>query len=295
MSKYRTPLRYPGGKQKLTPFVFEILRENDLLGGEYVEPYAGGAGVAMELLLGGHVAHVHLNDSSLPIFAFWSLVVDRPEDLCRRIASASLNVEEWRRRREIVRRPTEHDQLEVGFSAFYLNRCNRSGVLTGGLIGGLAQSGEWKMDARFPRNELIRRVEAIATRSTDITLRNLDAERFLLDYVPTLPEQTFVYCDPPYYEKSSRLYLDRYVKDDHAHIAKVIQEQVHKKWIVSYDNTDEVTRLYSARTQFAYDLQYNASRVYKGREVFIFSDEVSVPERSSLPHIDLALRARNAA
>lgn len=290
MSQHRTPLRYPGGKQRLAPFILELLIENSLLGGHYVEPYAGGAGVALELLLDNRVNHVHLNDSSVPIYAFWNSVISCPEELCRRISGASLTVEEWKKRREIVQNPTKHDELEVGFSAFYLNRCNRSGVLTGGLIGGLAQIGRWKMNARFPRNELIRRIEAIASKKGSITLKNWDAEKFILKYIPSLPAETLVYCDPPYFGQSSRLYLNHYRQQDHARIAKVIQKQLSRKWVVSYDGAIEILSYYNERRTFLYSLQYNASRVYKGQEVFIFSDDISIPVRSSLPYIDKSLR-----
>lgn len=291
MSKHRTPLRYPGGKQRLAPFILELLTENGGIGGHYVEPYAGGAGVAMELLLANHVSHIHLNDSSAPIYAFWNAVISCPDELCRRISSASLTVEEWKKRRAIVQHPAGHDELEVGFSAFYLNRCNRSGVLSGGLIGGLGQTGKWKMDARFPRNELIRRIEAIASRRESINLRNWDAEKFILEYIPNLPANTFVYCDPPYFEKSSRLYLNHYERDDHSRIAKVIQDRLLRKWVVSYDGAPEILSYYSKRRAFLYDLQYNASRVYKGKEVFIFSDGLNVPTGSSLTYVDDAIRS----
>ena len=294
MSQHRTPLRYPGGKQRLAPFIREILSRNELLGGEYVEPYAGGAGVAMELLLGSHVTHVHLNDSSYPIYCFWNAALVQTEAFCRRISAAALTIEEWTRQREILRHPTQYDELDVGFSAFYLNRCNRSGVLTGGVIGGLSQTGRWKIDARFPRNELIRRIEVIADHTDAITLYNLDAEQFILEQTPALPLNTFVYCDPPYYEKSSRLYLNRYRPEDHLRIATVIQNQLPRKWVVSYDGAPEILEAYRERDLFLYDLQYNASRVYKGTEVFIFADDVNIPEASVLPFINAALQEQHA-
>lgn len=295
MSQHRTPLRYPGGKQRLAPFILELLVENEIINGHYVEPYAGGAGVALELLLNNHVSHVHLNDSSVPIYAFWNSVIFYPDELCRRISSASLTVEEWKKRREIVQNYVDYDNLEVGFSAFYLNRCNRSGVLSGGLIGGLAQTGRWKMDARFSRNELIRRIEAIASRRDSITLRNWDAEKFILEYIPDLPVNTFVYCDPPYFKKSSRLYLNRYERQDHARIAKIIQSHMPRKWVVSYDGAVEILNYYKERRAFLYYLQYNASRAYKGQEVFIFSDDINVPTSSSLTCIDIAIQTCRTA
>lgn len=290
MSRYRTPLRYPGGKQKLAPFIVEILRTNDLVGGQYAEPYAGGAGVALELLLDNLVSKIHLNDSSKQIYSFWRSVLSHTEELCRMISRASLTVEEWKLRREIVRNPNGYSQLEVGYSAFYLNRCNRSGVLSGGLIGGLAQTGEWKMDARFSRNELIRRIEVIASRKSAIVLKNWDAEKFMQEHIPTLPQETLVYCDPPYFEKASRLYLNSYGESDHDRIADVIQSQLPRKWVVSYDSAPQILEYYKQRRSFLYDLQYNASRVYKGREVFVFSDDLILPDSSILPSVDNALK-----
>ncbi len=289
MARYRTPLRYPGGKQRLAPFIKEIIAENDLIGGHYVEPYAGGAGVAMELLLDGAVSHVHLNDSSYPVFAFWESVLTAPDQLCRRIFSASLTVEEWTRRRDVVRNYAHFDVVEVGFSTLYLNRCNRSGVISGGIIGGLDQSGPWKMDARFPRNELIQRIEAIASRGDRITVTHMDAEQFMLNELLRVPQHTLVYCDPPYYGQKSRLYLNKYSPADHASVAQTIQG-IGQKWVVSYDNCPPIAELYGDRRMMVYGLQYNASRVYTGEELFIFSDNLTVPLQSSVSYLEEPLR-----
>jgi len=289
MPQYRTPLRYPGGKQKLTAFVKEILVENQLLGGHYAEPYAGGAGVAMELLVKGDVEHVHLNDASVQIYSFWHSILHHPEEFCRRISRAALDINEWKIQREIVRNPDEYDILEVGFATFYLNRTNRSGVLSAGVIGGLAQEGEWKMDARFPRLELMKRIEVIAKFRDQISVTNLDAEAYFTFQVPLLPQETLVYCDPPYFEKASRLYLNHYQPDDHERIANMIQSFGELNWVVSYDGVPQILDYYRNCRHFLYELQYNASRAYKGNEVFIFSDNVIIPRSSSLPFIASAL------
>lgn len=290
MSNYKTPLRYPGGKQRLTPFVLELMGENDLVGGDYAEPYAGGAGVAIALLLKNKVSHIHLNDSCTGIYAFWRSILNQTNEFCRRVTDTRLTVKEWRRQQEILSRPAEFNQIDVGFSAFYLNRCNRSGILSGGLIGGLKQDGEWKMNARFPRKELVGRIEAIAVKRKSITVKNMDAEKFILDYLPQLPEKSLVYCDPPYFHKASRLYLDHYKPKDHAQIARVIQNNVCHHWIVSYDGAPEILKCYSERRSFLYDLQYNAAKAYKGREVFFFSDDLKLPKTSAIPNIAAALK-----
>ena len=290
MTQNRTPLRYPGGKQKLTPFVLEIIRANGLEGGGYVEPYAGGAGVAMELLVGGHVGHVYLNDSSYHIYSFWHSVLTRTEEFCSKIARSLLNVDEWRVHREILKNYERHTEFEVGFATFYLNRTNRSGVLNAGVIGGLDQSGKWKIDARFPRNELIRRIELIGSLRDSITLFNLDAEDFFSYKLSMIPKKSLVYCDPPYFEKANRLYLNHYQPSDHERIAKTIQELEGIKLIVSYDGVNPILDYYVKRRKFLYQLQYNASRAYKGNEVFIFSDNVVIPRSSILPYISEAIK-----
>ncbi len=289
MSRHKTPLRYPGGKQKLAPFIAEILKENDLELGEYAEPYAGGAGVAIELLLSGKVSKIHLNDSSRAVYAFWKSILSDTYEFCRRISAASMTVAEWRRQKEILSRQAEFNLLDVGFSLFFLNRCNRSGIATAGVIGGLKQNGPWKMDARFPRNELISRIEAIAAKKAFIRIKHWDAEKFLSDYLPTLPQRTLVYCDPPYFHKANRLYLNHYQPKDHGRIAALIQKQVKQPWIVSYDCVPEISAHYFKRRSLTYSLQYNAAKAYRGTEIMFISDQVELPQTSAVSFIKSAL------
>lgn len=290
MTSSKTPLRYPGGKQKLTPFIIEILNENNI-NGNYVEPYAGGAGVGIELLLSKKVDHIHLNDSNFGIYAFWHSVLHKTEELCKLISSATMSVDEWRYRKEVVTKSDKRRILELGYSIFYLNRCNRSGVLSGGVIGGLDQSGNYKMDARFSRNDLIRRIESISLFKDKISISCMDAEKYIEEYIPSLSKNTLIYFDPPYYEKGSDLYLNFYKKEDHFRLSKVIQKISKHKWILSYDGVPEILDIYKGRRSFIYDLQYSAAKSYKGKEVFIFGDDVSIPIQSNHKSIDIGLKS----
>lgn len=293
MGIYNTPLRYPGGKQKISPFIVEILEKNNLTGCNYVEPYAGGAGVAIDLLLKGFVSNIYLNDSCPFVYSFWHSILKEPEEFCRRISRASLNIEEWKKQRDIIRNKTKVSRLDIGFAMFYLNRCNRSGIIGGGVIGGLNQTGQWKMDARFPRSELIRRIEAIANQKKYIKLKNWDAEKFIIDYLPKLDSNTFVYCDPPYFNKADKLYLNHYTPEDHKRIAITITSSLSHPWIVSYDFNDTIMGLYKNYSKFIYQLQYNASKAYKGSEIFIFSKKLLIPDYSSINFINESL-SKNA-
>ena len=289
MARFNTPPRYPGGKQKLTPFVVDVITYNDLEGCRYVEPYAGGAGVAIELLLNDVVSSVCLNDKTYPVYAFWKAVTEQPDELCSMIQTASVTIEEWLRRREIIRNPGEHSMLEVGYSLFFMNRCNRSGVVGGGVIGGLQQNGNWKIDARFSRNELIRRVECIAAQAHRIELFNIDAEEFIVANAERFSEGTLTYYDPPYIGRSAKLYLNDYLPEDHKRLAQTIQAQENSMWMVSYDYDSRIESFYLEREMFTYKLQYNAARVYKGEELFIFSDSLMIPERTKFAPIDHVL------
>lgn len=290
MGRAKTPLRYPGGKQRLSPFIEEILIENNIKNGHYVEPYAGGAGVGIELLLTKKVSNIHLNDSDFGIYCFWYAVLNRTEELCQMIQSASMTVDEWRKRKEIVKQCDRRKKLELGFSVFYLNRCNRSGILSAGIIGGLDQSGNYKMDARFSRNDLIRRIETIAQFKDNIFLTNFDAEYYIKNYISNLPQESLIYLDPPYYEKGCELYLNAYKKNDHARLSKVIQDEINLNWILSYDGVSDILELYNERRHFLYDLQYTAAKVYKGKEVFIFSDRLRIPQKSVIEHINIGIK-----
>lgn len=290
MDKPKTPLRYPGGKQKVWRFISEMLSANDLDGGHYVEPYAGGAGVAMELLLSGQVKCIHLNDSCPAVFAFWHSVIHEPDEMCRRIRCASLTVKEWKKQKDIYRHPDQHNCIDLGYAVLFLNRCNRSGIMNGGIIGGKKQNGPWKIDARFSRNDLIARIERIASRSSSIKIRNWDAERYLIQYVSRLPQESLIYCDPPYFNKADRLYENHYTPADHSRLARTIQTKLNGAyWMVSYDNAPEIFEHYSKRRSFTYSLQYNAARAYKGSEVFVLSDDLVLPKGSRIPAIDIAL------
>lgn len=277
MSCIYTPLRYPGGKAKLAPFIKAVFERNGLCDAHYVEAYAGGAGIGLSLLFTEYSRHIYLNDISYPLYCLWDAVLKNTEYLTRRIWNVKVSSTTWRRQKRILRAPREHPSCEIGFAFFFLNRSNRSGIVNGGMIGGHEQTGRWKIDARFGKAELIRRIEAIAEYRDRISIYNMDAMAFMQMLTPKLPAKSFMYLDPPYYAKGRRLYTDYYRPDDHRHIAEYIQTAVLQPWIVTYDSTNEIARLYSGRRKRTYDLNYSASTHRKGTEVMFFSDCLNIP------------------
>lgn len=276
-SAFYTPLRYPGGKGKLVPYIKKIFEHNNLVDGAYVEPYAGGAAVAIELLLHEYVRKIYINDISAGVAAFWRSVLDDTDALCSAIRSAKLTMDEWHKQREIQRHPGETDDLTLGFSTFYLNRTNRSGILGAGVIGGKAQTGTWKMNARFNGPDLIQRIERIARVRSRIEFHQEDALKFIDAVAPLLPAKSLIYLDPPYYVKGSDLYLHHYQHGDHVKIAKRVGK-LRKNWIVSYDNAPQVQPMYSDFRNIVYGLSYSAQDRYEGAEIMFFSDSLVIPE-----------------
>lgn len=279
-----SPLRYPGGKARVANFIRLVFRANSLVDGEYVEPYAGGASVALALLFGGYVRKVHINDADPAIYSFWRAVLQSPDKFCQRVQEATLDVTEWKKQRDTYRDP-DADRDDLAFAAFYLNRTNRSGVITsGGVIGGLDQTGGWKIDARFTKAELIRRIERVAKYRSAIHLTCLDAGDLLRSLHPRISTRhggklkALVYLDPPYYEKGSALYRNYYhTHDDHAGIATEAAN-LDVPWIVSYDNVHQVKGLYAGFRKLEYGLRYSAHDRYEGKEVMFFSPGLVVPE-----------------
>lgn len=272
---FDSPLRYPGGKGRLAQYVIDLIEMNGLTGGHYVETYAGGAGIAVTLLYLEYASHVHLNDVDPAVFAFWKALVDHPNELARLVQDTPLSLEERTRQKAAYRAP-DSSVLERGFAMFYLNRVNRSGIIHGGVIGGNAQAGTYKIDARFNRADLARRIEKVASYAPRISLHNLDAADFIKTELPAIKGKALVYLDPPYYANGHRLYRNTYKHADHAKIASVVGS-INHPWIVSYDNAPEVSTLYSRYRQQTFGLGYSANARYEGTEVMIFSDKVKIP------------------
>lgn len=274
-----SPLRYPGGKQILARVLGHLIRLNGREGGVYVEPYAGGAGAALSLLYGEHVRSVVINDADSRIYAFWDAVLNRTDRLVKMIHDTPLTVEEWKKQRSVYLKPERHSRLRVGYAAFYLNRCNRSGIIgNGGLIGGHNQTGKWKIDARFNREDLARRVERVARYRERIKLFNLDATELLREELPkpSMADQAFVYLDPPYYAKGSQLYLNHYTPADHAALAAYLSSTTFA-WVMSYDNEPAIRELYTDFRLVSFNLDYSAREWKIGKELLIIPPHLRFP------------------
>lgn len=264
---FYSPLRYPGGKSKLTAYVLETIKLNGLEGGAYVEPFAGGCAIAWFLLLEGHVKKVFINDLNPSIHAFWYSVLHKTDELCQLIESTDITIDEWRRQKTIQSSDSA-STLALGFSTLFLNRTNRSGIIKAGVIGGLNQDGNYKLDCRFNKQEIINKIRAISAKKDDVILTAIDAVQFIDEYIPNIEHKCLVNIDPPYYVKGKGLYQNFFEHDDHYRLYKSIKN-INKPWIVTYDDTPEINAIYSEFEPDSFGLTYTAQTKRKGAEVII--------------------------
>lgn len=288
---FYSPLRYPGGKGKLEPFMELLIRQTGHLGGTYVEPFAGGAGIALELLEKGIVSDIVINDLDKGIYSFWRAILTETDRFINNIRNVELSIDEWNRQREIIDDCSRYS-YELGFATFYLNRTNRSGIIKGGVIGGIEQAGNWRMDARFNREALIERIVKIASRKKHIHLYNKDVNSFIQNYLPKYQQNAFVYFDPPYFDKGKQLYLNFFSYDDHVRIERMINNQVNCDWVITYDNVQEIADIYQNHILKRFDLNYSAAVKRKASEIIIFKRKSMIPTDSQLQHNGICVNLR---
>ncbi|MDN5302392.1 MAG: adenine methylase [Thermoanaerobacteraceae bacterium] len=268
-----TPLRYPGGKSKLYNYTVKLLEHNNIYDCIYVEPFAGGAGLALSLLIKGNVKSIVINDSDYSIFAFWFCALNKTDELVDYIDRISITIDEWLKQREIQREPHKYDLIDVAISTLFLNRTNRSGIIKGGVIGGINQNGKYKLNSRFNKKDIIRKIKLIAALRNKIQLYNLDIFDFIPNVINNLPDNAFIYFDPPYIVQGSNLYCNYFTEKDHKDLSKLIKN-ISVPWFLTYDNQCIVHKMYEGFKIKEIDINYSAGRKRMGKELMVFSNNI---------------------
>ena len=258
----KSPFRYPGGKAYLLPEIGAAIQSSPAKIKYYAEPYAGGAGAAVELLALGLVDKVYLNDADRRIASAWDAILRQSDRFISLIESTKLDIETWNYYNRIVKNPNlAESSLELGFATFFMNRTNRSGIVLGaGPIGGYEQKGDWHLGARFYRDTMVQRVRWLAERQSQISIANMDGVKFIRSFPARKARKTFFFIDPPYVGAGSRLYLNTMNEEKHAELAKAMERKKSvSSWLMTYDDCPLVRYLYTnfsiERSQIRYSLQ----------------------------------------
>lgn len=270
-----TPLRYPGGKSAIAGFLSSLIDKSNAPIKTYIEPYAGGAGAAISLLLNNKVEKIVINDLDPAVYCFWYSLKNNPDELIKKIKNTAVTIEEWLKQREIYRAHNLNNIFELGFAFFFLNRCNRSGIVKGGVIGGLNQEGIYKLDARYKTKALITKLEKIKARAESIEVSNDDGKNVFNRYKNN--EQALIYLDPPYVRQGKSLYLNSFRDEDHKALASSVSNSASTKWIVTYDVSDLITSedCYRRNHIYRYSLSYSAQNKRRENEYLICSNSLN--------------------
>jgi len=269
MNKSLSPLRYPGGKYKIYDKVKNLIEINELGDRSYVEPFAGGFGIGLGLLRDNIVQTAVLNDFDPHIYNFWHTILNHADDFLQIMMETSITIEERQRQKEVYD-DGHADQVKDGFATFFLNRVNFSGVITGGPIGGFKQSGTYKLDCRFNKDEIKNKVEQIALLRDRIELYNYDASELISHYLHERVHESFFNIDPPYVKKGHRLYTNFFKEVDHRNFKRTISEHLGDScWIVTYDDCELIRDIYRDYHMVEYGILHNAGGSVQGKEVVI--------------------------
>lgn len=287
-----SPLRYPGGKNKITNFVKLIINKTGKQDVTYIEPFAGGCGIALSLLLQGYVKNIVINDYDKAVYSFWRAIINETDKFIKLIEDTPINVGEWKKQKEIYTKKNNRYSLELGFALFYLNRTNRSGIIKAGPIGGYKQNGNYLIDARYNKEELIKKISEIAKNKRHIKLYNKESRKFIKEIIPKYNNDAFVYFDPPYFKRGKELYKNFFTYEDHIELKEYITKEINCSWIVTYDNVYEIKNLYKSYHMKEFDLNYSLANNGKGTEVIIFKDKNNCPsdEELKMNNIKIDLR-----
>ncbi len=280
-----SPLRYPGGKYKLYGYVSELMMLNNC--STYIEPFAGGSALSLELLFNGIAKKIIINDYDYTIFCFWDSILNSTDEFIQKILNINVDISEWHRQKTIRENLENHSALDIGFSTFFLNRTNRSGVIDkAGPIGGGEQRGDYKIDCRFNKNELIKKIRKIAQYRNNILLHNMEAVNFIEEII-LKTRYSFTFFDPPYYNKGPGLYTNFYTHGDHENLSRyILKNMKNRSWIVTYDNVNEIKNMYKNVNSFEFGLQYSLQTKRAGSEVMFFAKKIIRPQNEKdLIHI----------
>lgn len=276
MPEIVSPLRYPGGKSFFYDYVKKLILHNNLIGKTYLEPFAGGAGIALKLLLNNDVEKIIINDFDISIYAFWYSILNYSDAMCDKICHTKINIKEWNKQKEIYNNQNANNLFDLGFATFFLNRTNVSGIISAGIIGGKKQLGKYKIDSRFNKDKLIDKIQNIAKEKNRIILYNLDAIDLLKNRNIRRYKNIFINFDPPYFLKGKELYKNFYKDKDHINLNNVI-DSINYKWIVTYDVSDFIFSLYNKYRKSYLNLFYNINKKIKSKEYIFFSNNLDLP------------------
>lgn len=254
-----TPLRYPGGKSKIYKKVANLINTLNYNDRIYVEPYGGGFGIGLQLIKDGIVQKAILNDYDTHIYHFWWCVFNKTNALIKKIENTPVTLEEREKQKKLYK--NTKSVLNDAFATLYLNRVNFSGIIKGGPLGGADQQSRYKIDCRFGKQNLIKKIKMISEYKGQIEVYNYDAEYLISVILKDKKNKCFFNIDPPYVLNGKELYTCYYKEDEHIRLAKTVKKNLRSSnWIITYDDCELIRELYNNYTIKEFVIWHSAKR-----------------------------------
>lgn len=293
--KYISPLRYPGGKTQLYTFISYIIEENNYT--TFYELCAGGANLSLLLLKNKIVNKVIINDYDKGIYSLFFNTLNYPKKLIELIKTVPFDFNDEyspsflayyhkikKHYNDNLNQYTNTD-INLAFETLFLNRTNYSGIIIkSNPIGGLQQNGKYKLNCRFNKKALIKKINLIHTFKNNIILKNQDINQFLASN--KFNQNTLIFIDPPYVKQGNSLYTCGFNSKQHQQLADNIKK-IKSPYIITYDDDKLIQNIYSHQNMYYYSLKYSSNNKNKGNhfELMITSSNLHLNNSIYLQHI----------
>ena len=257
----KTPLRYPGGKSKAIKFLAPYIPEFK----EFREPFVGGGSMFIYLAQKFPNTNMWINDFNSSVSLFWYNLKSSPDLLACLVQAAKDSGISGKDLYNIKKNEISYG-LDKAVRFFILNRITFSGCAES---GGYSQN---VFEKRFTQS-YIDRLKALPPLLKNVKVTSEDYQLLLEEK----GEDVFIFLDPPYLSATkSKLYGkngDLHTSFDHNRLANSLKECKHK-WMMTYDDCEEIRDLYSFANIIPWKLQYvmnnvNKKECKKGGELLI--------------------------
>jgi len=281
-----SPLRYPGSKRKLFNYLKRVLAHNNLEPQILVEPFVGGGSISLNFLSLNKKNKVVIGDSDELVYSFWKTLFTEPAYLINFVRKVKVNLKTFEKYRHIASHTSEFSRKRLAAACLFLNRTSFSGILndSAGPIGGREQKSIYKIDCRFGRKNLIRKIRTISAFKNRVVVLPHTWEE-TLNYVDGKDEyknaNLLFYFDPPFYKKADQLYRHYFDDANHKDLRDKLMS-IKQPWILSYDREKEIQNLYSTFTRINVSMPYSINSPAKRLEKELIITPLKLPKiRSS--------------
>lgn len=267
---------YPGGKSRIAKRL--IPQISPLLQGAsgYCEVFAGGFSFGLQLLEQWRPGVIHLNDLDADLYSLWYMVLHRPEELCEDVLRAPVSPELFYelQRKILGRREFEEGQIrERAIDKLVVTKISFSnlGEMAGSPVGGVGQTGKWKFDVRWKPDLIVKYLMRTHELLRDAFLTRQSFEELL----PTIPADTVVFLDPPYYVGGPKCYKHSFSEEQHVLLAELLRDAKFR-WFMTYDDCRVVRNLYSWANVSPFRYKYSMSSTNRGGKEHNYGDELLI-------------------